>query len=77
MPDQNHGLLEYIDGSVDCTCGQWFEDGWAALNHSLPILTRDLADARAADPQSTLAQVVRSESLAQRTARVCKGVTDA
>lgn len=69
---QGHSIFEFSDGRRACSCGQRFSNPLAALDHALPLNTRSLADAVAADPKSTPDMIARSEATAQEAARIAR-----
>lgn len=65
-----HSIYEDSGSRRSCSCGEQFTNALAALDHALPLNTRDLAEAVAADPKSSPELRTRAEQTAQEAAAI-------
>lgn len=66
---QGHSIYMLGGHRNICSCG-FSGSSLEVLGHALPLNTRSLAAAVAADPESTPEMIARSEALAQESADV-------
>lgn len=72
MPDTYHSIDILGSGRYRCSCGQHFGSANAALGHVLPLNTRSLADAAAADPKSSPELIASTEAAAQEATEIAE-----